>query len=48
MSGKPPIEELHDLRADPREEHNLAGDPAHATTLAELREKWAKWREQVK
>lgn len=48
LSGKPPIEELYDLRADPREEHNLAGDPAHVATLAELREKWSKWREQAK
>jgi arylsulfatase A-like enzyme len=48
LSGKPPIEELYDLRADPREEHNLAGDPAQANTLAQLREKWSKWREQAK
>jgi arylsulfatase A-like enzyme len=48
LSGKPPIEELYDLRADPREEHNLAGDPAHAATLADLRGKWSKWREQAK
>jgi len=48
LSGKPPIEELYDLRADPREERNLAGDRSHAATLAELRQKWSKWREQVK
>jgi len=48
MSGNPPIEELYDLRADPREERNLAADSAHAATLKELREKWVKWREQIK
>jgi N-sulfoglucosamine sulfohydrolase len=32
-----PIEELFDLHADPDEVHNLAGDPAHKKTLAELR-----------
>ncbi|RMG70087.1 MAG: DUF229 domain-containing protein [Bacteroidetes bacterium] len=29
-----PIEELYDLRSDPDEIHNLAGDPAHAEVLA--------------
>lgn len=32
-----PIEELYDLRADPDEVHNLAKDPRHKETLAELR-----------
>ena len=30
-------EELYDHQADPRELHNLAGDPAHAGTVRELR-----------
>ncbi len=32
-----PIEELFDVVADPHEVRNLAGDPAHAKTLRELR-----------
>jgi len=32
-----PIEELFDLRADPDEVRNLAGDPAHKATLKRLR-----------
>jgi arylsulfatase A-like enzyme len=31
-------EALYDLEADPHEVHNLAGDPAHAETLARLRQ----------
>lgn len=42
---KPP-EELYDLSADPWELHTLAGDPAHADVLAQLREKVKKWRLQ--
>lgn len=30
-------EELFDLQKDPMEEHNLAGNPAHASTVASLR-----------
>ena len=32
-----PIEELYDMVADPDEVHNLAADPKHAKTLADLR-----------
>jgi len=31
--GKGPIRALYDLQADPNEDRNLAGDPAHAETL---------------
>jgi arylsulfatase A-like enzyme len=48
LSATPAREELYDLKADPTEERDLAGDPAHAQTLAELRERWAKLRETVK
>ncbi len=32
-----PVEELYDIEADPHEVKNLAGDPAYAATLKELR-----------
>jgi arylsulfatase A-like enzyme len=41
-----PAEELYDLQADPWEQKNLANDPAHAATLAEMREKLKTWRLQ--
>lgn len=42
-----PKEELYDLTADPNELKNLAGDPAHAKALADLRAKLADWREKT-
>jgi arylsulfatase A-like enzyme len=41
-----PAEELYDVEKDPYELHNLAGDPAYAKPLAELREKVKQWRLQ--
>jgi uncharacterized sulfatase len=38
-----PIEELYDLAADPHEVNNLAGSPAHAATLKELRAQVDAW-----
>lgn len=38
-----PAEELYDLDADPHEEHNLAADPQHASSLASLRAELDAW-----
>lgn len=38
-----PAEELYDTENDPWETRNLAGDPAHAATLADLRDKLGQW-----
>jgi arylsulfatase A-like enzyme len=43
----PPYEQLFDLAADPRELKNLAGDAAHAATLAKLRARCDQYREQL-
>ena len=45
---EPVLEELYDLKNDPLEEHNLAADPTHASTLAELRQKWRQYSESLK
>jgi len=42
-----PREELYDLQADPDETRNLAGDPAHAETLAELRRQLRDWQQRT-
>lgn len=44
-----PIEEesLYDLMFDPQERRNLAGDPAHGETLAELRGRLQRWMEDT-
>ena len=38
-----PAEQLFDLVFDPNEANNLAGDPAHAKILADLRERLERW-----
>ncbi len=48
LQTKPVLEELYDLREDPLEERNLSADPAHAETLAALRARWEKLREELK
>lgn len=45
--GERPREELYDLREDPWEMRNLAGDAAHAATLAKLRSTLKGWIEQT-
>jgi len=47
MQDKKPAEELFDLRNDPSEIHNLAGDPKYAETLKNLRSRLANWRAAV-
>ena len=42
-AGPRPEHELYDLSADPWEQVNLAGDPAHAHTLAELSGRVDRW-----
>ncbi|MBN2308947.1 MAG: sulfatase-like hydrolase/transferase, partial [Candidatus Hydrogenedentes bacterium] len=41
------LEELYDLRADPIEVVNLATDPAHAGTLADMRAELARLKKQT-
>jgi len=48
MGADPVMEELYDLKADPLEEHNLAGKPEHAKTLAELRARWEQLRNELR
>lgn len=42
------VEQLFDLQADPREEHDLAGDPAQADRLAEMRKRFNELKEGAK
>ncbi|WP_182866984.1 sulfatase family protein [Rhodopirellula sp. JC639] len=42
-----PAEELYDLKKDPHEIHNLADDPAFATTLTDLRRRLDVWMDQT-
>jgi len=41
--AKPPREELYNLRRDPWEQDNLAGDPNAAEVLAEMRQRLQEW-----
>ena len=43
-----PRYELYDKAADPEEFRNLAGDPAHAATLAELSAKLKAFQERTR
>jgi arylsulfatase A-like enzyme len=43
----PSIEELYNLREDPKETANLASDPDHRETLAELRAKLVRLADRL-
>ncbi|MFZ5832046.1 MAG: sulfatase [Planctomycetota bacterium] len=50
MAQKEPTEpywELYDLARDPKEMHNLAGDPAHTEVFAQLKQQLAELRREV-
>jgi N-sulfoglucosamine sulfohydrolase len=48
LAGRVPAgEELFDLVFDPNEAANVAGDPAHADVLAELRERLDRWMQET-
>jgi hypothetical protein len=40
-------EEYFDLVKDPREEHNVASDPAYSSAVAEGRRRLAEWKMKV-
>jgi len=42
-----PQESLFDLLFDPHEANDLAGDPAHAAVLAEMRARLARWMQET-
>ena len=48
VDQRPVYEELFDVRSDPGDERNLAGDRKHATTLADMRARWRRLREAMK
>src|SRR5262249_4707114 len=43
-----PHEELYDLEQDPNEVKNVAGDPAYAEVLKDLRGRLKDWQERTK
>lgn len=45
--GKRPAEELYDLRRDPQQINNVAGDPTFAEALAELRGRVDRWMKET-
>jgi len=47
IATEPVYEALFDLKADPGEEHNLAGDPQYAATLEQMRDRWRTLQKQA-
>ena len=47
VDQKPVYEELYDLKADPEEAKNLAGEEKYAAALETMRRKWKKMREEL-
>lgn len=45
--GRRPAEELYDLRTDPAQIHNVAGDAKYAPDLAKLRDRVNAWMQQT-
>jgi len=41
--GTAPAEELYDLKADPLEQHNVAGDQAHSDAITALKMQLLEW-----
>lgn len=48
VDSNPLFEELYDLDRDPLEERNLASDADHHDLLEAMRERWRRWREEVR
>ena len=46
--AKRPAEELYDLRKDPNQQRNVAGDPAYRRTQSKLKRQLQAWRERTK
>lgn len=47
LAKRRPPEELYDVSVDPFQTRNLAGEPSHAKTLADLRERLDHWMEET-
>lgn len=47
FAERKPDEELFDVVADPHNVHNLAGDPAYASVLTDMRKRLVAWQEET-
>ena len=48
INEKPLLEELFDLKNDPLEGHNVAGDPKNSAPFTELRTRWSKYQTELR